>query len=127
LSQAESDVANLRGKLEIREGDIEKLEKMLRRLENESNQINQSQSHDKISLELEIERIQRDLLNSNQESHAFKEQNLALKNQIAKFQAAASALVRILFLSSFRFLPFLLSIITLMYLSSCICAALLMD
>ncbi|PLW51862.1 hypothetical protein PCASD_00909 [Puccinia coronata f. sp. avenae] len=92
LSQAESDVANLRGKLEIREGDIEKLEKMLRRLENESNQINQSQSHDKISLELEIERIQRDLLNSNQESHAFKEQNLALKNQIAKFQAAASAL-----------------------------------
>jgi len=92
LSQAESDIASLRGKLEIREEDIEKLENMLKRLENESNQLNQSQSHDKFSLELEIERIQRDLQNSNQESQALKDQTVSLKNQISKFQAAVSSL-----------------------------------
>ena len=75
---------------------------MLKRLENESNQLNQSQSHDKFSLELEIERIQRDLQNSNQESQALKDQTVSLKNQISKFQAAVSSLVRLLypFLSS---------------------------
>ncbi|KAA1074800.1 hypothetical protein PGT21_020881 [Puccinia graminis f. sp. tritici] len=92
LSQAESDIASLKGKLEIREEDIEKLENMLKRLENESNQINQSQSHDKFSLELEIERIQRDLLNSTQESQSFKDENESLKNQISKFQATISSL-----------------------------------
>jgi predicted PurR-regulated permease PerM len=76
---------------------------MLKRLENESNQINQSQSHDKFSLELEIERIQRDLLNSTQEIQSFKEENESLKNQISKFQATISSLVRFFFSDIFSF------------------------
>jgi uncharacterized protein YjaG (DUF416 family) len=54
---------------------------------------NQSQSHDKFSLELEIERIQRDLLHSTQETQTYKDQNVSLQNQISKFQAAISNLV----------------------------------
>ncbi|KNF01889.1 hypothetical protein PSTG_05006 [Puccinia striiformis f. sp. tritici PST-78] len=92
LAQAESDIAHLKGKLEIREEDIRKLENMLKRVENESNQINQSQSHDKFSLELEIERIQRDLIGSNSEIQSLKEANLNLKNQFSKFQATISSL-----------------------------------
>lgn len=92
LLQAESDLANLRGRLQAREEDIEKLQKTLKILENESNQLNQSQSNDKFSLELEIERIQRDLMNSNQESQNLKDQNLTLKNQISKFQVVISKL-----------------------------------
>ncbi|KAA1114519.1 hypothetical protein PGT21_011974 [Puccinia graminis f. sp. tritici] len=92
LAQAESDLDNLQGKLEVREEDIEKLETMLKRLESESNQFNQSQSHDKFSLELEIERIQRDLLHSTQETQTYKDQNVSLQKQISKFQAAIANL-----------------------------------
>ncbi|POW18508.1 hypothetical protein PSHT_05707 [Puccinia striiformis] len=72
LAQAESDIAHLKGKLEIREEDIRKLEN--------------------VKTKLEIERIQRDLIGSNSEIQSLKEANLNLKNQFSKFQATISSL-----------------------------------
>ncbi|KAH9815255.1 hypothetical protein DFH28DRAFT_969151 [Melampsora americana] len=64
LSQAESELAHAKGRLEAREEDVEKMQAALKTVETESFRINESQSHDRFSLELEIERLHRDLANA---------------------------------------------------------------
>lgn len=72
LSQAESDLAHAKGRLEAREEDVEKMQAALKTVETESFRINESQSHDRFSLELEIERLHRDLANAAKDSSEAK-------------------------------------------------------
>ncbi|KAH9466417.1 hypothetical protein Pst134EB_001474 [Puccinia striiformis f. sp. tritici] len=73
LAQAESDIAHLKGKLEIREEDIRKLENMLKR-------------------SLKSKEFKEISTGTNSEIQSLKEANLNLKNQFSKFQATISSL-----------------------------------
>ncbi|MBW0464402.1 hypothetical protein O181_004117 [Austropuccinia psidii MF-1] len=92
LSQAEGDLANVKGRLQVREEDLEKLQSVLKQLETESNRINQSQSNDRFSLELEIERLQRDLSSSITELNDSKSETQSVRNELRKVQLIVSTL-----------------------------------
>lgn len=77
ISQANTAASQAKKTLETREADLEKVQNALRKIEGESKRLGQSHVNDRSSLQLEVERLRRDLKNSKGEVDLA---NLAVEN-----------------------------------------------
>lgn len=100
LAHAESELATAKLKLATREDDLEKLQNALRNLEKESTRLTESQSHDRYSLELELERLQRDLANAEDELEQARADADDAKDALHALELTAESTVRSLMVSS---------------------------